>query len=257
MEEIRESVGDGGENRQADVRVVQRLLLASGTQVRTSNPYLLDSTIPLRETGRCDHSTILHIEEFQRRNLGMRAGDPEFGLVSPGSATIFALNGQSGGTPPRRPDPEEPSPRPGQPQDPKRPGIRRTVYERREINSESGADTSAIGVLGGVVQDRIRGAGPVTQRRQAWFPLAYRVNAVRIRRHGSTTAMVGGSWSREVTQTWFTWGAPPDHVEVVEERATTNGSLVPDGPLSVRGPVSQTRRMIPREDLDQLLPRGQ
>ena len=87
MEEIEQSVGDDGVNQEADVRVVQRLLLASGVQVAAPG-LILDTTLPLTVSGRCGMSTIAHIEDY--------------GLVTPTGATIYALNGLSGGDQPER-----------------------------------------------------------------------------------------------------------------------------------------------------------
>lgn len=241
MEEIRESVGDGGANRTADVLVVQRLLLASGVQVRISGP-LLDTTLPLVVDGRGGQATIAHIEEFQRRTLHMRAGDPQFGLVIPDGATIFALNGLSGGRQPaRRQQPVRRA------YEHKAPGVRRLVYERREVASESGANPGPFSALAGVLTGRLRGAGRALESRHQNYPQPYRVTAVRIRETVHRSTNIGSTLTQTSTELWLTWGHPGSTITVTEERVQTGTS----------GPDSSNRRTIPRAQLDQILPRGQ
>lgn len=241
MEEIEQSVGDGGANRESDVRVVQRLLLASGVQVAAPG-FILDTTLPLTVSGQCDRSTIAHIEEFQRRDLNMRAGDEDYGLVTPTGATIFALNGLSGGDQPQR------APRAAPPRQRKAEGIRRVIYERRGRASESSASSGPFGAIAGVITDHLRGSGPVLASRHQTFPARYRINEVRIRRSIHRSSNLGSILTQTTTEAWFTWGEPRERISLTQERVHT-------GPVD--GPDSITRGQIPRDQLDGVLPRGQ
>jgi len=73
-------VGKGQPNGSADARLVQQLL----------NRYRPSPTPLLRVDGLVGHQTILAIEEFQRRVVGLTRPD---GIVSPGGRTFKALCG--------------------------------------------------------------------------------------------------------------------------------------------------------------------
>jgi hypothetical protein len=112
-------------NVREDVMVVQRLLRENGIRVdRAPHPSigLTQGRPPLPAvTGTCDRNTILHIMAFQRQVLGQQAARQllaaeEFGVVLPGSQTLYAMNGQSGGdygvvVPPSPPSPRRSGPR--------------------------------------------------------------------------------------------------------------------------------------------------
>ncbi len=77
---IRESVGEGANNRPDDVRVVQILLnLWSGARMS-----------PLMATGVCDAEMVRRIRSFQKSRLGVATPD---GRVDPGGRTLRALEG--------------------------------------------------------------------------------------------------------------------------------------------------------------------
>lgn len=82
MVDIDGTVGQGGENRQADVEAVQRLL----------NRQDLTPLHRLREDGRCGPATVEAIRHFQTRSLGIQSPD---GRVDPGGRTLRRLNGGS------------------------------------------------------------------------------------------------------------------------------------------------------------------
>jgi peptidoglycan hydrolase-like protein with peptidoglycan-binding domain len=79
MFEIEGSVGQGGDNRESDVRVVQQLL----------NRQDLTPLSTLREDGRSGPATVEAIRHFQARSLGIASPD---GRVDPGGRTLRRLN---------------------------------------------------------------------------------------------------------------------------------------------------------------------
>ena len=81
------SVGFGGQNREADVKIVQVLL----------NAKLPIPLQRLEENGICDGQTIFAIRTYQTRNLGSHAPD---GRVDVGGATFRSLAGKKAATPP-------------------------------------------------------------------------------------------------------------------------------------------------------------
>jgi peptidoglycan hydrolase-like protein with peptidoglycan-binding domain len=82
MTTIEGSVGQKGENRENDVRIVQRLL----------NRQNLSPLGKLAEDGRAGASTIDAIRRFQTRNIGM---NPPDGRVDPAGRTLRALSSES------------------------------------------------------------------------------------------------------------------------------------------------------------------
>jgi peptidoglycan hydrolase-like protein with peptidoglycan-binding domain len=80
MDQIEGSVGQGGDNLEGDVRVVQRLL----------NRHDLSPLAALAEDGRVGSQTVEAIRHFQSRKLGMSSPD---GRVDPGGRTLRALRG--------------------------------------------------------------------------------------------------------------------------------------------------------------------
>ncbi|HYM75016.1 MAG TPA: hypothetical protein VE377_03475 [Candidatus Dormibacteraeota bacterium] len=89
--QISGSVGRGGRNIPADVKVVQQLI----------NANLPIPLAPLDEDGSCGPLTIFAIETYQRRNLNM---NPPDGRVDPGGRTLRSLTGSN--------DPPSPGPTP-------------------------------------------------------------------------------------------------------------------------------------------------
>lgn len=83
MNRIDGSVGQGGDNRENDVRVVQGLL----------NRQDLTPLSKLAEDGRSGSQTVEAIRHFQGRNLGMQSPD---GRVDPDGRTFSKLNSGSG-----------------------------------------------------------------------------------------------------------------------------------------------------------------
>lgn len=79
MQRIERSVGQGGDNGQRDVRVVQRLL----------NRQNLTPLAAVREDGRIDSGTIEAIRHFQVRFLNMKSPD---GRVDPDGRTLQRLS---------------------------------------------------------------------------------------------------------------------------------------------------------------------
>jgi peptidoglycan hydrolase-like protein with peptidoglycan-binding domain len=79
MADIRRSVGQGGANLEADVRVIQQLL----------NKQDLTPLSALQEDGHCGATTITAIRHFQARSLGIQSPD---GRVDPGGRTLRRLN---------------------------------------------------------------------------------------------------------------------------------------------------------------------
>jgi peptidoglycan hydrolase-like protein with peptidoglycan-binding domain len=79
MVDIEGSVGQGGDNLEADVRVVQQLL----------NRQDLTPLPALREDGLTGPATIEAIRHFQARSLGIQSPD---GRVDPGGRTLRRLN---------------------------------------------------------------------------------------------------------------------------------------------------------------------
>jgi hypothetical protein len=80
MDQIEGSVGQGGDNVEGDVRVVQRLL----------NRHDLAPLAALAEDGRVGSQTVEATRHFQARKLGMSSPD---GRVDPGGRTLRALRG--------------------------------------------------------------------------------------------------------------------------------------------------------------------
>ncbi len=81
MAEIAQSVGEGGVNRDADVRTVQSLLNAHATTLDIA---------PLAVDGKPGAALTAAIRRCQTRLLDFDAGD---GLIDPGGRTLQALNG--------------------------------------------------------------------------------------------------------------------------------------------------------------------
>lgn len=76
------SVGKGGKNKPADVRIVQELLNANISKITPLRSLVVD--------GDVGPKTVNVIEEFQRRVVGMTRPD---GRVDPGGRTITSLHG--------------------------------------------------------------------------------------------------------------------------------------------------------------------
>jgi peptidoglycan hydrolase-like protein with peptidoglycan-binding domain len=83
MDQIGASVGANGDNREPDVRVVQRLL----------NRQDLSPLTALGEDGRAGSRTVEAIRHFQGRKLGMQSPD---GRVDPDGRTFRALRNSGG-----------------------------------------------------------------------------------------------------------------------------------------------------------------
>jgi hypothetical protein len=81
MKSILKSVGQGGANQMADVKVIQQLL--------NSHTSAVGLTIPLRVDGAAGPKTISTIKEFQKRVVGLAVPD---GKVDPGGRTLAKLN---------------------------------------------------------------------------------------------------------------------------------------------------------------------
>lgn len=93
---IKHSVGKGGRNDSADVRIVQQLLR------RDYNHVWLKPDQPVPLTGKVDEQTVAAITKFQRNAIGMSSPD---GLVKPGLRTWKnLLRGVKKGEKPTPPD---------------------------------------------------------------------------------------------------------------------------------------------------------
>ena len=90
------SVGRGGRNDAADVRLIQALL----------SPRLPAGTSPLQVNGRVDQALLNAIVHFQRQVVGMASPD---GRIDPGKRTFQALTGASTQHPTPTPPPPPPS----------------------------------------------------------------------------------------------------------------------------------------------------
>jgi len=83
MARLTGSVGQGGDNREADVRLVQQLL----------NRHDLAPLAPQAEDGQASPALATAIRHFQTRHLSMPSPD---GRVDPGGRTLRALDGATG-----------------------------------------------------------------------------------------------------------------------------------------------------------------
>ena len=83
--DIQDSVGRNARNNSVDVRIVQILL-------QQNMQYLIPAA-PVVPSGICDSQTVMLIDLFQTRVVGMPAAT---GRIEPNSRTLFGLNGQSG-----------------------------------------------------------------------------------------------------------------------------------------------------------------
>jgi hypothetical protein len=82
---ITSSVGQGGKNQAADVKIVQQLLNGFASHLKLS---------PLSVSGKAEPKTIKFIFEFQKRVVGLSKAD---GLIVPGGRTWKKLSGGPSG----------------------------------------------------------------------------------------------------------------------------------------------------------------